>query len=97
MVFCFVPGLRLGPGWRIRGALEPSRDGAREKAHGKSTERHQRQDDGQQHLPGRRVYLSCGFAPGHLASVWIETDHHPPHIAPEIVVALGRSAERRLE
>src|SRR5262249_42652811 len=43
------------------------------------------------------LQLRCGFAPGHLASIWIETHRHPPHIAPKIVVSLGRSTERRFE
>src|SRR5215813_6548210 len=43
------------------------------------------------------LQLRCGFAPGHLASIRIETHRHPPHIAPKIVVSLGRSTERRFE
>jgi predicted dinucleotide-binding enzyme len=43
------------------------------------------------------LQLRCGCAPGHLASIRIETHRHPPHIAPKIVVSLGRSTERRFE
>src|SRR5262245_11561243 len=48
-------------------------------------------------VQGGLTSICCGFAPGDLASIRIETHRHPTHILSKIVVSLGRSAERRFE